>query len=100
VPTNQFPEQIYLKCSTQQGYLNNDGNGTHIIGIFRVREIVQGQVSGVNTYTLIYSLMEPATWDIGLTRSLQFTVADDNGDYDLPLPMTVNVEMKIIHVCY
>ena len=59
-----------------------------------------GTVGGLPTYTLIYSLMEPATWDIGLTRNLSFTVADDSGDYDLPLPMTINVEMKIIHVCY
>ena len=100
MPTTSFPEQLYIKCATQNGYLDNNGDPTHTMAIFRIREIMPGNVSGVATYTLIYTLMEPAVWDIGLTRNLAFTVADDSGDYDLPLPMTVNTELKIVHVCY
>lgn len=57
MPTTDFPEQLYLKCNSLTGYLDNNGLGTGVIAIFRIRQIVQGTLGGIPTFTLIYSLM-------------------------------------------
>ena len=58
VPTTDFPEQLYLKCPTISGYVDNNGDPTHTVAIFRIRSIMAGStVSGIPTFTLIYSIM-------------------------------------------
>jgi hypothetical protein len=43
---------------------------------------VQG---GITTYTIIYTIMENITWNLGLNRTLTFTFGDDTGPYTTPL---------------
>ena len=95
-----FPQEIFIFCAQIGGYLDNGGLATHIVAIFRIKEIFSVVVSGVTTYTMLYSMKDPLSWPIGLTRNLSFTVGDRDGVYTPSLTSAVSLELKIHHVSY
>lgn len=100
LPTTDFPTQMYVYCDTLPGYLGNDGDPTHIIGIFRIRELIPCVVGSTITYTIIYALMDNVVWDLGLSRHLAIKFGDETGAYRAPLAEPVSLECKLIHVAY
>jgi hypothetical protein len=76
IPSNDFPNEMYLFCDTVGGYLDNHGDPTNVIAIFRIRQLIPCVISNVLTYTVIYSCMDTTTWDLGTARVLNFTFGD------------------------
>jgi hypothetical protein len=91
---------MYLYCDSLPGYLDNNADPTHIIAIYRIKSLVPCVIGATVTYTIIYSVQDLITWDMGTNRNLLFKFGDENGPYILPLAESVNFEFKIIHVAY
>jgi hypothetical protein len=52
------------------------GMPTHIIGIYRIAQILVTNVGGITAYTILYELKDPQSWPMGLNRVLTFEVGD------------------------
>lgn len=48
-------------------------------------------MGGIMSYTIIYELVSPLAWPLGLTRSLTFSVGDADGVYTPALTSPVNI---------
>ena len=98
--TPDFPQEVFLFCDQLGGYQDENADPTHAVAIFRVKEIFQLINGGVTTYTVVYSMKDPMSWPLGLTRSLTFSIGDRNGVYTLPLTSAVYCDFRIMHVSY
>lgn len=73
---------MYMFCDGLNGYADNNGDPTHIVAIYRIRQLIPCVVGSVVTYTLIYSVLDAVSWTIGTNnRTLNFTFGDDGGSY-------------------
>lgn len=80
---------MYLFCDAVGGYLDNNGDATHIVAVLRIRQLVPCVIGSTVTYTIIYSAVDQITWDLGTSRVLNFTFGDSTGPYGVPLAQTV-----------
>lgn len=82
LPSPNFPTQMYMYCDSINGYVDNNGDPTHIVAIYRIRQLIPCIVGSVVTYTLIYSVLDTVAWPVGTNnRVLAFTFGDDGGAY-------------------
>lgn len=85
LPSSDFPNQMYLFCPAISGFLDSNGDPTHVVAIYRLRQIVPCVVNNMVTYTLIYGVLDQFSWSLGLTRSISFYFGDESGAYSTPL---------------
>lgn len=66
----------------------------------RATSVIPVVSGGITSYTILYSVVFPTPWDIGLTRLISIQIGDETSKYAGDLPYTLSLELKISHLSY
>lgn len=75
------------------------GCPTGKIAIFRIRQSDTYVIDQISYTNVVYQLADGKTWPLGNNHVISFYAGDiETPHYTLPLPVVINVELKIIHL--